>query len=113
MRTLIKRKVNPTEIKAGVSTFKSLKNGNILMESSSKADADKICSSINEKCGEAMEANDMKLRNPRMIIFNVPEDMELDELKLAVNEQNPELNIKEDDLAPKFVFRDRKGNTTW
>ena len=51
MKTLIKQKVNPTEIKAGVCTFKSLKNGNILIGSSSKADAETICSSINENAG--------------------------------------------------------------
>ena len=111
MKTLIKQKVNPTEIKVGVCTFKSLKNGNILMESSSKADAEKICSSINEKCGDAIEANEMKLRNPRMILYNVPEEMDMDQLKQAISEQNAELNITEDDFEPKFVFKDRKGST--
>ncbi|PSN51842.1 hypothetical protein C0J52_04758, partial [Blattella germanica] len=65
MKTLIKSKVNPTEMKVGVSTLKPLRNGNLLIQSSSKTDMDVICSNINEKCGNELEASGAKLRNPR------------------------------------------------
>lgn len=36
--------------------------------------------------------------------------MEMNQMKQAICDQNTELNIKEDDFQPKFVFKDRKGN---
>ncbi|KAJ4434170.1 hypothetical protein ANN_31046 [Periplaneta americana] len=73
MKTLIKTKLNPTELKVGVSSFKALKNGNLVIETQNKVETDTICKNINEKCGIELEANTKKLRKPRLIIFNVPE----------------------------------------
>ena len=52
MKVIIKQKVNPTEIKVGVHTFKSLKIENVLIEASNKYDVQKISRSNNEKCGK-------------------------------------------------------------
>lgn len=111
MKTYIKTKISPAEIKVGVSSFKSLKNGNILIQTGNKSDMDSICKNINEKCGDEVEANGTKLWNPRLIIFNTPEDMNLDDLKDAILAQNSELNLQENDVTPRFIFKDRKGKT--
>ncbi|KDQ71553.1 hypothetical protein L798_09186 [Zootermopsis nevadensis] len=89
MKSLIKLKVNPTENKVGVSSFKALKNGNMLIESSNKRYVEVICNSINEKSGNELEANGAKLRNPRMILYNVPEVIHIDSMKQSITEQNP------------------------
>ncbi|PSN53931.1 hypothetical protein C0J52_02407 [Blattella germanica] len=109
MKSLIKTKINPTAMKIGISSFKALKNGNLIIETEHKEETEKMCKNINEVCGNELEPNPKKLRKPRLIIYNVPEDVELEKAKEIILNQNSELNLKEEDLIPKFTFHD-KGN---
>ncbi|PSN53761.1 hypothetical protein C0J52_06241 [Blattella germanica] len=111
MKTYIKRKISPAEIKVGISSFKSLKNGNILIQTDNKNDMDSICQNINNKCGDEVVANGTKLCNPRLIIYNTTEDMNLEDLTNAICAQNSELQLEENDILPKFIFKDRKGRS--
>jgi hypothetical protein len=70
-RTLLKSKVNPTQMKVGISALKSLKNGQLLIESEKKSDLGKVCKKINEVCGKELESYMLKLKSPRVIVFNV------------------------------------------
>ena len=72
-------------------------------------DTEKMCKNINEVCGNELQANPKKPRKSRFIIYNVPEDLELEKAKEIILNQNSELNLKEEDLIPKFTFHD-KGN---
>lgn len=110
MKTLIKTNLNPVEMKVGVNAFRGLKNGQLLIESNVKAEVDMICRNINEKCGGEVEANVTKLRNPRIIIFNIPEDITVENIVEAITIQNPDLKEYGNDMKPKFVFQDRKKN---
>jgi len=47
------------------------------------------------------------LKNPRLIVFNVQEDISENAAQTIVVE-NSELNFKENEMKPKFVFEDRK-----
>jgi hypothetical protein len=49
---------------------------------------------INAKCGGYLEANIHKLRNPRLLIFNIPEDISTGNLEDTLIVQNPDLNLK-------------------
>jgi hypothetical protein len=42
-RTLLKPKVNPTQMKVGISALKTLKNGQLLIESEKKSDLEEVC----------------------------------------------------------------------
>ncbi|KAJ4438366.1 hypothetical protein ANN_14308 [Periplaneta americana] len=97
----------PTELKVGVSSFKALKNGNLVIETQNRVETETICKNINEKCGIELEANTKKLRKPRLIIFNVPEELTIEDAREAILHQNDELNLKQEDLVPKFMFQDR------
>ena len=110
IKTLIKSKINPTEIKVGVSTLKPLRNGNLLIQSASKSDADVICSNINNKCGDELEASGAKLRNPRLIIYNVPDEIQIENASEAIMHQNTELDLKDTDIVPKFLFKDKRND---
>jgi hypothetical protein len=48
------------------------------------------------------------LKNPRIIVFNVPEDITSENAVQSLVLQNSELNFKENAIKPKFVFEDRK-----
>jgi hypothetical protein len=48
------------------------------------------------------------LRKPRIIVFNIPEDITKENVVQAIVLQNSELNLNENELKPKFVFEDKK-----
>jgi hypothetical protein len=54
IKGLLKSKLNPTEIKVGKNTFKSLKNGKVLIETNSKEEIEALEKDINAKCGEKL-----------------------------------------------------------
>jgi len=45
-------------------------------------------------------------------MLNVPEDITSENAQQAIVSQNPELNLKENEITPKFVFEDRKSTRT-
>ena len=108
MKTMLKSKINPTEIKVGISAFKSLRDGRILIESGSKEEIEALGSNINEKCGKELEARVHKLRNPMVIIVNVPEEVNKDNAEETIITQNPELNLLQGDIKTKFCFTTKK-----
>ena len=55
IRILLKSKVNPTQLKVGISGLKTLKNGQLLIESVKKRELEEVCKKINEICGEELE----------------------------------------------------------
>jgi len=107
-RALLKSKLNPTQMKVGISAFKTLKNGQLLIESERKNDLEIVCEKINEVCREELESYTPSLKSPRLIVFNVPEDITFENAAQAIVLQNPEFNLKENEIKPKFVFEDRK-----
>jgi len=73
-----------------------------------KSELEEVCEKLNEVCGEELESYMPKLKNPRIIVFNVPEDITLENAAQATVLQNSELNLNENEIKPKFVFEDRK-----
>jgi len=57
MKTLVKTKVNPVEMTIGITTFKGLRNGRLLIETQNKKEIDALSKTINEVCGEELEAS--------------------------------------------------------
>ena len=110
-KTLLKTKINPTEMKIGINGLKTLKNGQLLIESECRNAIDKISKQINEVCGGELESYTPKLINPRIIIFNVPDDTTCENVAETIASQNSEFNLKGNDISAKFVFKDRKKYT--
>jgi hypothetical protein len=77
MKTLVKTNVNPVDIKTGITTFKGLRNGRILIETHNKQKIDAVSKTMNEMCGKELDASTPKRRNPRLIIYNVPDELTL------------------------------------
>jgi hypothetical protein len=107
-KELIKSKINPTEMKVGISTFKTLKDGRILIQAGSKEEIERIRNSITDKCGEEMEAKVHDLRNPRLVLYNIPEDVTLENATKIIREQNPELQMEENDMTTKFIYKTKR-----
>jgi hypothetical protein len=64
IKGLLKSKINPTEMKVGINTFKSLKNGRVLIQTNSKQEIELLEKDINAKCEGQLEANIHKLKTP-------------------------------------------------
>ena len=73
MKTLVKTKVKPVDMKIGITTFKGFRIGRLLTETHNKQEIDSLSKTINELCGEELEASTSRRRNPRLITYNVPD----------------------------------------
>jgi hypothetical protein len=80
----------------------------VLIETNSKEEIEALEKDINTKCGEKLEANIHKLRNPRLVIFNIPEDISTGNLEDTLIAQNPALNVKKGDIKAKFSYETKK-----
>ncbi|PSN46678.1 hypothetical protein C0J52_06387 [Blattella germanica] len=110
VKKLLKQKISPTEMKIGISTFKTLKDGRILIEASTKEEISLLSADINAKCGEELAVQVPQLRNPRLIIFNTPEDFSVEGAEETIIAQNPELELQKGDIIPKFRIKTKRGN---
>jgi len=81
MKNLVKTKVNPVNIKIGITTFKVLRNGRLLIETENMLEIDSLSKTINELCGEELEALTPRLRKPRLVIYNAPDELIIEKAK--------------------------------
>ena len=50
-----------------------------------------------------MEVTASNLRNPRMVIYNVPQEINAENLEETIMTQNPELGLIQGDIEAKFT----------
>ena len=104
IKEILKSNINPTEIKVGINALKTLINGKVQIEAQNKEDIDKLTKDINEKCGDKLTVSVRKLRNPRLVIYDIPEDITTQNIEDTIIAQNPELNLNKGDIIAKFVY---------
>jgi hypothetical protein len=105
----IKKKVKPTEISVGITSLKTLRDGRVIIAASSKKETEALGEKIWEKCGEELEVNIQKLRDPRLVLLNIPEDITLENVKGTLTLQNSELDLKEGNSGAKFCYTTKRG----
>jgi hypothetical protein len=108
IQKLLKSRINPTEIKVGITTLKSLRDGRVMVEASSKNDIETLGGKIEEKCGNELEVNILRLRNPRLILLNIPDDITTENAEETIIVQNSELSFKKGDIRPKFCYTTKR-----
>jgi hypothetical protein len=59
-------------------------------------------------CGEEPEASTPRCKNPRLIIYNVPDDLSIENAKELIMNQNSELCIEKEDITPRYLFKDKR-----
>jgi hypothetical protein len=89
---ILKSKINPTEIRVGINSLKTLRNGKVQIEAGNKEDIEILTKDIHEKCGDKLEVVH-RLRNPRLVIYNIPEDISTQNIEETILAQNPEFNL--------------------
>ena len=81
IKDILKSKIKPAEIKVGINSLKTLRNGTIQIETGSKEEIDILMKDINEKCEGILEAKLHTLRRPKLVIYNVPEDISVQNIE--------------------------------
>jgi len=92
-----------------VLSFKSLKDGRVLTETGTPEEANLLSSSIRDECRNDLEVTVPKLRNPRMVICNVPQDINVENLEETILIQNPELGLIQGDTVARLSYRTKRG----
>jgi len=105
IKKLLRSKIDPVNTKIGIRTFKSLKKGNVLIEADSKEEIELLNTQIQDKSGDHVEAKVQKRRDPRLIIYNVPDAVTTENADDIILAQNRDLNLQERDIQTKLTFK--------
>ena len=105
----LKETINHTAIKVGIKAVRTIRDRGLLIETGSLEEVTTLSIEITNKLGSSLEIFQHKLRKPRIIIYNVPEDITTEILGTTIRTQNPELQIEEDNITPKFRYKNRRG----
>jgi len=108
IKQLLKTQIDPVNIQVGIRSLKSLRNGNVLIEADTKEEIEILNSQIREKCGDHIEANIQKRRNPRLIIYNIPDALTTENAESIISTQNPSLDLQAGDIQPKYIFTTKR-----
>jgi len=100
---LLRERVDPVSLGVGIKNFKKTYNGSILIETDSEDDLNKICQEVQTKCQEELETKIQTKQNPRLIIFNIPAEITLQNVKDIIMKQNPNLLTENSKFHPKFL----------
>ena len=73
----------------------------MLIETNSKEEIEALGKVINVKCGDKLEANIHRLRNPRLVIINIHEDISTVNLEDTLITQNTDLHLVKEDINNK------------
>jgi hypothetical protein len=95
-------------MKVGIRALKSLRDGRVIMETKSKEDLELLYMNINDKCSQLLEANIQKPRNLKLVIYNIPEEVNAESADEIITTQNPELMLNAGEVEPKFTYKGKR-----
>jgi hypothetical protein len=105
----LRENINPTDIKVGIKAIIPTKDKGILIETGSEEKINSLSLEINSKLGERLEIIKHKLRKPRIIIYNVSEEITTENAAAIIKAQNPGILTNGEDMEAKFRYKTRKG----
>ena len=108
VKAILKANIDPTRMKIGIRTFKGLQNGKVLIEGDTEEEITALQDQIRHKCGDKLETQVQRRRKPRMIIYNIPDEITVDNAADIICEQNPELPLKTEDITTKFITKNKR-----
>jgi len=103
--------INPTDIRVGIKAVKTIRENGILVETGSEEERNTLISKIINKLGEGLEVIQHKLRKPRLIMYNVPNEITTENVVAIIKTQNPELLTNGEDIEANICSKTGKGDT--
>jgi hypothetical protein len=108
----LKMNINPTDIRVGIKAVKTIRENGILVETGSEEERNTLISKIINKLGEGLEVIRHKLRKPRLIMYNAPNEITTENVVAIIKSQNPELLTNGEDIEENIYSKTGKGDTT-
>ena len=108
IKGLLKATINPTKIRVGINTLRTQRNGEVLIETSSREELEAKVKDIKENCGDKLEGSVHKLRSPRLVIFNMPEDITVGNVEDTIVGQNTDISLQQGEIQPKFSYQTKQ-----
>jgi len=93
VKEMLKTQVNRAEIKVGIESVKTQRDGRVQIETGSVQEAETLTNSIKDKLGDNIETHIQILRKPRLKIINISEEISTDNIEDTIMAQNPEIGI--------------------
>lgn len=109
-KQIIKENIDPVNLGLSIRHLKKIKDGKVLIESSNKQDMEKITKEINSKCKNDLKAYIGNKKWPRMIVYNLPEEVTLENASEIIGKQNTEIVTNKNDIIPKKIFLNKRRN---
>jgi hypothetical protein len=109
IKSQLKNCINPTEIKVGIKAVKTIRDRCLIVETESEKESNILFTEIRNKLEDKMDIHQNKLRNPRVIIYNVPEETTVDNIGATIRAQNPEIITNDETIEAKFRFKNKRG----
>ena len=107
------KKILKSNVKIGIRTFKKLKDSKVLIEADTKNDIEILNSQIRDKCVDRLESNVQKRRNPRLITYDVPDEVTLENAEDIIRVQNSALALNKGDITKNSSLKRRGKKGTW
>jgi len=98
-------------MKIDICAFRSQRDGRVLLETKSKEEIELLYADINDKCSLRLDVHIHKLRNPSIVLYNVPEEITKENAEEIIATQNPELNLCEGGCEAKIYNQGKKEYT--
>jgi hypothetical protein len=101
-------KLTDIHVNVGVQLLKTSRNGKVIIDVGNKKEMELLEEGIRERC-EALETNIQKPRKPRLVIVNIPNEINMENVKETPIKQNNEIDIQEGCIVPKFSYTTKRG----
>jgi hypothetical protein len=89
IKEILKIQINPAEIKVGIESVRTLRDGRVQIETGSVQEAKTLTNSIKDILGDKIETNIQKTRKPILKMNNIPEEISTDNIQDTIMAQNP------------------------
>jgi hypothetical protein len=95
-------------LRVGISALKTLRNGRVILETQSVDEIELPCSNINKTCRQLLETKIQKPRNPKVVIYNIPEEVDMENEEGIITAHQSELMLSAGEVVPKFAYRGKR-----
>lgn len=108
---IVTEAVCPTALKVQIKAFTKIRNGGIKIVCNSKEELQQIKKVVEEKCDKVAPVTP-KLRNPRIVLYNIPNEIGPGEIWSTLQQQNQ--TLQEEEARMLFKLRSKtEGHCHW
>jgi len=108
IKEMMKSQINLAEIKVGIESIKTLRDGRVQIETGSIQEAETLENTITDKLGNKKEKHIQRPRKPRLKIINTPQEIFTDNIEGTLMAQNPEIGTGKGEIILKFTYETKR-----